>query len=199
VKQYEITSGFLERKRKLVLANEYIEFENGDFKGHEFTKLNKDNIADFKHGVDWIVWYEFTVGRLFSVTFRDNQNKELKISFNSYFRLHPQNDQLYSDIVDDVWKYYHSDIVYAFLEKIYNGEELLLQGLKISNGGIQLRGHESKLPWEKVAIKDYSGYFAIFDKNNPASNSTISYNEYGTETLWSAVRTILNEKGLSTQ
>jgi hypothetical protein len=54
VKQYEITSGFLERKRKLVLANDYVEFENGDFKGHEFAKLNKDAIADFKHGMDWI-------------------------------------------------------------------------------------------------------------------------------------------------
>jgi hypothetical protein len=96
-------------------------------------------------------------------------------------------------------EYYHSDIVDASLEKIYNGEELLIQGLKISNGGIQLRGHESKLPWEKVAVKDYFRYFAIFDKNNPASNSTISYKEYGPETLESAVRTILNEKGLSTQ
>lgn len=86
----------------MIFTEDYLEWENGDLKGREFTRLNRSDIVDFKHGMDWIVWYKFTVGRQFSVTFKDKRNKELKIKFNSYFDLQKENNQKYSDIVDDV-------------------------------------------------------------------------------------------------
>jgi len=107
-----------------------VEFETKDLRGEEFTRFNKADIIDFKHGMDWIVWYKFTVGRQFSITFKDKSNKELKVLFKSYFSLNSNDHQMYSDIVDDIWKYYHQDIVDKYLARFYNDEELILRGLK---------------------------------------------------------------------
>ncbi len=141
-----------------------------------------------------IVWYKFTVGRQFSITFKDQSNKELKIQFKSFFGLHKENYQKYSDIIDNIWRLYHSNIVDSFLDSFYNHGETEIQGIKLKNEGIELREQKEMIPWEKVATKDYYKYFAIYHEDNSAIHSRVSHNEYGTETLWSAIRTILKDK-----
>lgn len=195
VKEYLITSGLLDRQRKLVLYEDYLEWESKDLRGSEFTKLEKTDIVDFKHGMDWIVWYKFIVGRQFSVTLKDKQNKELKIEFNSRFGLHKENDQKYSEIVDDIWRLYHSSIADSFLDNFYNGGRVQIQGITLRNDGIEIRGDKGLIPWNKVETKDYYKYFAIYHRDNSSIHSRVGYNEYGTETLWSAIKTILKEKG----
>lgn len=194
MKEYLIKSGFLDRQRKLVLAENYMAWENGDLKGNEFSRINKSDYADFKHGMDWIVWYKFTVGRGYSITCKDINNKELRIRFHSYFGLNNDNHQKYSDIINDVWSFYHSDIVNNLLDTFYNKGEAEVQGLKLKSEGIELTEGKGVVPWDKVATKDYYRYFAIYNREIPAMHSRVSYNEYGTETLWSALRTILKEK-----
>ena len=193
MKRYELKSGLFDRQRKLVLSEEYVEFENKDLRGKEFTRFNKAEIVDFKHGMDWIVWYKFTVGRQFSIAFKDKRNKELKVVFKSYFGLYSHYHQMYSNIVDEIWRYYHLDIVDKYLDRFYNNEELCLQGLKLNQSGIQLAGQNSVLAWDRVDIKEYYRYFAICDKQNPQVHSRIRYNEYETETLWSIVKIVLKE------
>jgi len=193
VNQYLLKSGLLDRQRKLILTADYLEFENKDLKGHEFTRLDKADIADFKHGMDWLVWYKFTVGQQFSITFKDKRNKELRIVFKTYFGS-KEYYQMYSDIVDDIWNYYHREIVNHYLDKFYNSDELVLQGLKINQQGIQLRGQNSTLPWERISMKEYVRYFAIYDRENPEVHSRVSYNEYETEILWGMTKSILNHK-----
>jgi hypothetical protein len=167
-------------------------------KGKEFARLNKSDIVDFKHGMDWIFWYKFAVGRQFSITFKDIENKELKIQFNSRFGLHKENNQKYSDIVNDVWKFYHSNLVGVHLEKFYEEGELEIQGIKLKEEGIELPKCKALVSWDKVATKEYFRYFAIFNKDNSDIHSRVSYNEYGTETLWSVIRTILKERDMNT-
>ena len=194
MKEYLITSGFLDRPRKLILTEDHLEWENGNLKGKEFTRLNKSDIVDFKHGRDWIVWYEFTVGQKFAITFKDNRNKELKIQFNSHFGLHKENIQKYSDIVDDIWRLYHSNIVDVYLDNFYHKGEIEIQGIKLQNEGVVLRGQQEIIRWDKIGMKDYYRYFALYNKDNPTIHSNVSYNEYGTEALWSVMRTILKEE-----
>jgi hypothetical protein len=194
LKAYELISGFLDRKRKLVLTEKYVEFENKDLKGLEFTRFNKADIVDFKHGMDWIVWYKFIVGQRFSITFKDKNNKELKILFKRHFGFRSNYNQTYSEIVEDIWKYYHQDIVNKYLDMFYNDEELTIRGLKLNRNGIHPVGQNSLLNWDHVDIKEYYRYFAIFDKQNPQVHSRISYNEYETEILWSIVKTVLKDK-----
>ena len=196
MKEYLI-SGFLDRPRKLLLTEEYLEWENRDLKGQEFSRLDKSDIVDFRHGADWIVWYRFTVGLQFSIIFKDKKNKEFKIQFSSYFGLHKENNQKYADIVDDVWRLYHSNIVDSFLDMFYDSGEVEIQGIKLKNEGIELREEKKLIPWDKVATKDYYRYFAIYHQDDSTIHSRISYNEYGTETLWSVIRTILKEKQMN--
>lgn len=196
--EYLITPGFFDRQRKLVLTEDYLEWENGDLKGREFTRLNKSDIIDFKHGVDPIVWYEFTVGRQFSITFKDKSNKELKILFKTHFGLRSENRQKYAAIITDVWRLYHSTIVDSFLDRFYNRGEIEIQGIKLKTEGIELREKTGMIPWDKVRTKDYYRYFAIYNRDNSDTHSRVSYNEYGTETLWSAIKTILKEKEMNT-
>lgn len=195
MKEYRLISGFLDRQRRLILTADYLEWENGDLKGREFTRLGKSDIVDFKHGIDWIVWYKFTVGRQYSITFRDTNNKELKIRFDSYFGLRKkENYQKYSNIIDGIWKPYQSHIVDSYVDRFFNGEEVEIQGIKLNRQGIELRGRNGLVPWDKVATKEYHSYFAIYHRDDSKNHSRVSYNEYGTETLWSSIRAILHEK-----
>lgn len=195
--EYLVTSGFFDRQRKLVLTGDYLEWENGDLKGREFTRLNKRDIVDFKHGIDWIIWYKFTVGQQFSITFKDKKNKELKILFKSQFGLHSDNRQKYLDIVDKIWRLYHSNIVDHFLNLFYNKGEVEIQGIKLKNEGIELRSKIGLVPWDKVTTKDYYRYFVVYNRDDSSIHSRVSYNEYGTETLWSAIKTIMREKKMN--
>jgi hypothetical protein len=194
MKEYLIASGFFDRQRKLILTKDYLEWESRDLKGSEFSRLNKSDIVDFKHKMDWIVWYKFTVGRQFSITFKDNRNKELKIGFNSLFGLRKENNEKYSDIVDDIWEFYHSGIVDSHLDKFYKDGQLEIQGIKLKSEGIELKGQIEVTMWDKVAIKEYYSYFAIYHKGNSNIHSRISYNEYGSETLWSILKSILSKR-----
>lgn len=123
--------------------------------------------------MDWIVWYKFTVGRQFSITFKDKRNKELKIVFRNYFGLNSHYHQMYSDIVDDIWRYYHQDIVDKYLDRFYNNEELSLHGLNLNQTGIQLVRKSTVLPWDRVEMKEYYRYFAICDRNQPEIHSRV--------------------------
>lgn len=198
MKEYLITSGFLDWQRKLILTEDYLEWENGNLKGQEFTRLDKSDIVDFKHGTEGIVWYKFTVGRQFSITIKDNNNKEVKILFQSYFGLGKDAHQIYAEIIDDVWRLYHSSIVETFLQTFYDQGEIEIQGVTLKNEGIKLRDKMGLIPWDKVSTKDYYTYFAIYNTDNPDIHSRVSYNEYGTETLWSAIKSILKEKTKNT-
>ena len=192
MKQYELTAGIFDRRRKLILTPEYLEFEKSDAVGQEFTRINKADVVDFKHGMDWIRWYKFTVGRQFTITFKDNKNKELKLTFKSYFSRSNHFNQLYADVVEDIWAYYQNDIVATYLDRYHTHEPLTLQGLTLTQSGIKIA--QDIIPWKDVGIKEYYGYFALFHKSNPTLHATISYNEYETETLWSLVKTILEER-----
>ena len=113
-----------------------------NLKGKEFTRLSKSEIVDFKHGIDGIVWFEFTIGRRYSITFKDKRNKEIKIQFSSHFGRHEISNQKYSDIVGDIWRLYHCSIVDNYLEAFYNLAEIEIQGIKLKNEGIGLRGEK---------------------------------------------------------
>ena len=194
MKQYELKSGLFERSRKLNLTENYIEFENGNLKGGEFTRLNKKDIADFKHGVDRIVWYKFTAGWQFSITFKSTENEELKIIFKNYFGGGSHYYETYLQIIDVVGDYYHQGIVNKYLERFDSNEEIHLHGLRINRSGIQLNENKTFLNWEHVNVKWYYRYFAIFHKDDARIHARISHNEYETETLYGVINAIL--KGL---
>lgn len=93
--------------------------------------------------------------------------------------------------------FYHSKIVDNHLHKFYNDEEIEIQGIKLKSEGIELRGQMGLVSWDNVRTKDYYRHFAICHQDNSEIHSRVSYNEYGAETLWSVITTILKEKEMN--
>ena len=176
----------MDRTRALILKKDCIEWESGDIKGSEFEKLQGSDIVDFKHGASWIVWYEFAVGKRYSLAIK-GENSELRIQFTSMFGMHKEYFQVYSDIVEDIWKFYYSDVVNRHANTLEQDGEITLGGIKLNVDGIELNDGRL-LAWNECAIKEYNEYFAIYDKCNPLRYHTARYNEYGTEALWSVAR-----------
>jgi hypothetical protein len=194
VKEFTVSRSLFDRPRKLILATDCLEYEDKDLKGNEFTRFEKSDILDFKHGTNWIVWYEFTVGLTFAIAIKNRHRKEIKISFDSYFGRRRRNYTMYSDIISTIKQYYHSDIIDGYLDRFYNGQDVDLQGIILTKSGVFLKGKQSVLPWGKVGIKDYQNYFAVYNNDQPEVNTRIETNQYESETLWCTLRIILNEK-----
>lgn len=195
--EYFIKSGFFDRQRRLFLSDNYLEWEGEDLRGQEHQRINKSDLIDFKCGMDSIEWYEFIVGRKYSFSFKDKKENELKIQFRSYFWMNNEAHHKYTSILDDVWSLYLAQLVDKSLERFDQHNKIEIQGIKLNDDGILLRTEKGFIPWNKVAIKDYHRYFAIYHRDNANIHSRVSYNEWGTEILWSCVKTILKEREAS--
>jgi hypothetical protein len=63
VKEYHVKQHLFDRKRRLTICSEYVEFENRDIKGGEFTRVHCADIVDFRHAARALAWYRFSVGK----------------------------------------------------------------------------------------------------------------------------------------
>ena len=171
----------------LILKKDCIEWERGDVKGSEFTTLQRSEITDFKHGMDWTVWYKLVVGREFSLSLKGANNNEIKIRFNSLFGINKHYLKMYSDIVDDIWKLYYSGIVNDHVDRLKQDGLISVAGVTLRHDEIELNDGKP-LSWDVVSMKEYGSYFALFDKNDSTHYRTFRFNEYGAEMLWSLVR-----------
>src|SRR5690606_35367136 len=175
--EYILRPGPFTPIRKLVLNADYIRYDNG--LNDSTTHLAKADIVDFRHGMDWIRWYRFVVGRRFSVAFKDRNDRELRIVFSSYFGINRHYDQLYADIVNDVWSLYHQEKVDRYLWMIADGQQVILKGITLEREGIVFP-KTSLVPWPRIGMSEYYNYFALFDRDDPQVHWRISYNEYET-------------------
>jgi hypothetical protein len=194
VKQYNIQPGLLGKEQTLIITEGYIRFEGNDPAGNTAQTLYKEDIADFKHGMNWIIWYRFTVGQHFVITLKDKDDREWRISFRNYFGTRKHLFNAYAAMVDDIWKYYYQDIVNTYIQKLNDNVALQLKGLKLTRKGIELGKEKPFLPWSNASIREYDSYFAIYDNDKPDLHTRISYNEYETESLWGIIMAMLPQK-----
>jgi len=193
MKEYLLKSGLFDRPRRLILSDSYIEWENSDLKGQEFTKVPKSDIIDFKYGVDAIIWYKFSVGRRYTIAVKHKGNKELSINFCSYFGLNKQYYAGYIDMLQNIWKYYHSSIVARYIDQLQNKKAIQILGFNLNEECIELGEKRKLVPWNQIAAKDYFKYFAVYNENDPDTHVRVSYNDFGAETLRSIIRYAVRE------
>lgn len=192
MREYKLPSGIIGRHRRLVLATEYVEFENLE-SGGTLTRWNKNDIVDFRYGTGDIHWYKYVIGKEYSVTLKDAAGHQLKILLENFFNLHKGVKELYTDIVNEIWTLYHNDVCERLVERFHKKEEINIQGIKLLPKGVQLKDN-TVLPWERVGVNEYNTYFTVYDDDNPVIHSRINFNEFGTETLWCTLRTLLKEQ-----
>jgi hypothetical protein len=191
---FDIKGGFFYKTKKLIINENFISLDN--------NVIPKKEIKGYRYGIRWIQ-LDLTFGREY-VIYIQSDNKDLKISFKSYFgRNVNETHQLYARIVDGLWDYYFSDIIRSYLNKYDNQETFGLNSLSFSPEGITIKKPLQKqyfIPWAKVRTKSYQTYFAIHSADDPANiNITSSYLEdWNTSVLFSVMRSILQAKQIET-
>lgn len=201
-----IKRGFLDnRKRQLIIKPDFIQFENKDLISDSYTRFEKEEITALRYGIKWISGYQFIIGREYQIYIQSKDNQTLKINFKSLYGIRKTElNQLYSNIINAIWKFYFDEIIDRLLLKFQNGENIEVgqvhiseKGLTITSSGI-FKEQRKFISWENVGTRDYQTYFNIHSNEDVANiNMGFSYlKDWNTAVLYSVVRTILRDKQL---
>ncbi|WP_333821039.1 hypothetical protein [Ohtaekwangia sp.] len=195
MKQYSIQSGLLDRQRTFIISPDYIAFDNNDLKSAGLTRINKPNIKDIKLLIEPIQWDLFYVGRKYTISVKDNDNKVLTICMKNFFGLRKHYHQIFQEAVELIWKYYLTDIVDQYLARFYENLETLHVGKFIlDQQGIRIAGGTLQLNWLETELKIYTRFFVLSNINKPEDHVYVDYNDWHTEILYSLTKTILKER-----
>ncbi|MBW8522671.1 hypothetical protein K0U91_14270 [Chryseobacterium chendengshani] len=175
MKEFIIIRGLFDnRKRQLILNENFIKFENKDHKDDLFTIVNKNDIVGIRYGIHFIKGLEFYIGREYKIFIKTNSGKELKINFKLFYRRKlNEKHELYSSIIDHLWNYYLNDISKKYLDKIGNGIEFTICNIKFLSDRIIF--NDKELLFKDVEIKNYYHYFIIYSKNDQYQNKMLYY------------------------
>ncbi len=190
MKEFILKTHLFDRSRKLILAPDYVAFENKDLKDNEFTRIEKADIIDFRWHVEQIIWYEISVCTRYVIAFKTQNNTELKVTLRSYFRA-SQLD-IFNDILNTCWDNYCAPLVENLADTFYNDQDVILCNHTLNQQGI-IFPNGSQLNWDDVSVKDYHSYFTIYKTNTPDIHTRISSKDYEAVKLWSLTKSILRD------
>ncbi|WP_137759935.1 hypothetical protein [Pontibacter sp. SGAir0037] len=180
-----MSTGLLGNKRRLILAPDYLEYENSPLQSSPFTRINKEDIVDIKHDLEFILWYRFYVGCDFTLDVKSQDGHILSVRFKSYFSKNDSYREIYAKIVDIIWDYYLSGLVEKWKERLFAKKSVELKDVLLTEEGVFLLDQQYLIYWEDVEVKEYNDYYAVFSKSQPVYNKILRYNEWGSEVLYS--------------
>lgn len=175
MKEFTIIRGLFDnRKRQLIVDEEYIKFENRDRKSDQFTTISKEDIIGIRYGIEFIKGLKFYIGREYLIFIRTTSNRVVKINFKLFYgRKLNEKHQLFCDIVDELWNHYLNDLVQNYLAKINRHENFRLCGVEFLTDKIKFNNKE--LLFENLEIKEYKHHFVIYSNINEYQNKMLYY------------------------
>lgn len=176
------------------LAPSYIEYENRSLLSDAFARIEKSEVADIKHEMDFIIWYRFYVGCEFKIDIKTKGDGVVKIVFRSYFSKNEEYTKAYAAIVDVLWNYYLSHIVDEWKAQFSAGYRVEFNGVMLVEQGVYLLKSKCLIQWEEIEVKEYQNYYTIYDRNRPENNRLLRYNEWGSEVLFSLIKVLSEGK-----
>jgi hypothetical protein len=197
--QFEIRRGpFDNRKRKLTIHSDFIEFENKDLIADLYTRFEKNEIIAFRYGIRWIEVYHFTIGREYQIYLKDTTDKILKISFKSLFGLKKTvHHHLYTDILNGLWSAYFLARLNDYIDRFNKKENINICGVDLSYDGIVIQtdklfdSQKVTIEWNMVGYKEYRTHFVIYHTENKQINRGYNFlMEWNTEILYRLVEAI---------
>lgn len=192
MKKYTLISGFLDRERELIIAPDYIAYENNDAIGNTFTKLLQPDVIALKYRLELIVWYKFHVGKKFIFALKDKHGKEIQVVVKNFFGLRKNFDLLCGDIVSDLQQYFLIPIADHYISLFLNSSPITLGLITLDPVGI--RTPTLSLSWHEIAVQEYYSYFVLYKIGNPEVHHRVGFDEWDAEVTLSVVRGILKEK-----
>ncbi|MDR3693979.1 hypothetical protein [Mucilaginibacter sp.] len=190
------------KKRQLVITSDFIQFEDNN--GFDlFTVFQKEDICEYRYGINWISGYQFTIGREYVIFVRNSSDQVMKISFKSlYGRRKKEYHRLSNNILNTLWDYFFSPITNQLYDEFKKSADITIGRATLTSSGIfvaengLVKTEKKMIPWENMEIRSYQTYFAVFSTINPAKiNAAFSYlNDWNTLVLHSIVKHILNKR-----
>ncbi len=193
--EFSIKSSFYDRKRKLILSPNYIEFEDNDLANGSNTKFETKDINSFRYGVKWINGYAFTFGRIYSIEIKNNEGKIIHLKLKSIYGIR-KNElfQKYASIINSLLDLYFIPIAEKHIQLYYNKEEFNFGPIKITPEGIELKNKKTIL-WKDLYTKNYYTKYSVSSKTNKNDYCIFEYNEdWNTAVLFSVIEKILLDK-----
>lgn len=200
MKEFTIVRGLLDnRKRSLIIDDNFIKFENKDQKNDLFTIIKKEDIAGIRYGIHFIDGYKFTIGREYQIFIRNKSDKELKIFFKLFYRRKlDEKHQLYCDIIDELWEKFINEIVHNYLLKYRNNEKINVSGIEIDED--RIRFNKKEILFEDLELKQYRHHFMIFSREDHYKNKILYYlKDKDAVILFSVLKTIIKDEHLRTK
>ncbi|CCB69355.1 Hypothetical protein FBFL15_1272 [Flavobacterium branchiophilum FL-15] len=203
--EFTIIRGIIDNaQRKLILKQEFIQFESNDRVSNPYTTFKSNEILEFRYGMKWIT-FKLTFGREYFIYIKNNQNKIIKINFRTYFgRKKTEYHNLYGNIIQNIIKFYFDNRVVEYIKRYENKEAFTIGEVKFSVDGVTIQvsgiiNHSEKMiAWNNIRTKDYISYFSIYSAEDPSKiNRGYSYlNDWNTYVLYCVLRSILNSQGI---
>jgi len=196
---------FDSRGRQLLITPEFIQLE---FKpgSDTFIVFNKNELTEFRYGINWISGYAFNIGREYVFFASNSSNEVMKISFKSFYGIKKKEyHKLWHQILTKVCEFYFADVADDLIKEFFKGKDINIgraaitkKGINVDEGGL-FKNSKKEFAWEGLKIKNYYTYVAIYSSGDASRhNARFSYlNDWNTWVLINVVKTILKHKNAS--
>lgn len=179
---FEITKGPLDmRKRKLLLHENYIEYQAGNMPSLKTARINKTDIKEVRIGMRITRGIEFPVGRQFIFEFRKSPLNVFRIRFSSSVKNRKNNSvKLFNEINNAIWNLYLNEIIAHWQIDFDHGKQIKLAKVMINKSGVFFKKKTSinrKLlfvEWSDLKLTDYHENFYLGSKKNKNSKRLLN-------------------------
>jgi hypothetical protein len=135
--EFLIKSTFLDRNRKLVLDDDFIEFDDKDLITASAAKIYTSDIEAFRYGLRWIKGYQFVIGRTYCMDIKSTQGEIIKLRLKSLYGVNKKAiHQKFSAIIDTLYDKYFDRMSMAYLQQFEEGNKFELLGVTFETPGI---------------------------------------------------------------
>ncbi|WP_185204528.1 hypothetical protein [Chryseobacterium sp. C3] len=200
MKEFTIVRGLLDnRKRSLIIDDNFIKFENKDQNNDLFTIIKKEDIAGIRYGIHFIRGLKFYIGREYLIFIQNKSGRELKINFKLFYRRKlTEKHQLYCDIIDELWDKFIRDITRNYYLKFKNNEKFSVSGIEIAEDRIIF--NKTEILFEDLELKQYHHHFMIFSREDNYKNKMLYYlKDKDAVILFSVLKIIIKDEQLRTK
>ena len=115
------------------------------------------------------------IGRIYRIEVRDHLGRIMKYRFWSLYGVRNRKlSEKYSSILQSLYSEYFNEMAMHYVSLLENQLSFSLAGVGLSPEGIadiRLR----HIPWNRIAVKTYYKYFALYDASNPSNYRTLEY------------------------